>query len=543
MKKLQFYEKYMIKKKLSSLKTRSSLKGIQLESILLPAIPIAIALWVWFSSLAFVPVPWPDDSAFYFVAKEFFKWPPRWVMLPQAPFEPTYSIFNFNTMPFYPILIGLGRWIGLDGSFLLKFWPLSAWAMSGAWMVSVLYKKGLSFLVCILWALLFSLDPEMRWASTLIRPESCIGLIGILLVLGLTLGFPKRLEPTRFWDPVAALLAIAAYFHFNAIHLLAPVIVAYFFKPRRLLQIGAKTALYLSPWIFFVLFHWKLFVVQMTLQWSRLSVPNIWLSSFPQAIESLFQQLGNPEPWNPIIHWASLGMWLILFLAFFCAFIPALIPSIAWIGGALWLWHTKPEVWFMYYCHLAIWCFVGLLLLQIKSKTSVLILMSSFLLGITAIFGYVDVQQAIHMSSTKSWNWATYDAYIQCIDQELTLLEKKLGGDKPFRVWNPTFPDVTIELSRRHPNWEFTRTNDFSNRVDLALRHGWETEAVVVTETLNWTERNISEKAENVPEITSIWMNWEPYFLNRFLKAKTWKPHRFVCQRGRWQAFLYMVKE
>src|SRR4051812_10991161 len=85
-------------------------------------IPVFCALYVWASALSFVPVPWPDDSAFYFVAKELFKWPPRWVMLPQAPFEPTYRIFNFNTMPLYPILIGIGRWIGIDGSHALKLW-------------------------------------------------------------------------------------------------------------------------------------------------------------------------------------------------------------------------------------------------------------------------------------------------------------------------------------------------------------------------------------------------------------------------------------
>src|SRR3989440_3105981 len=94
------------------------------------AIPVLAALAVWLSPLAFAPVPWPDDSAFYFVAKELFRWPPRWVMLPQAPFEPSYRIFNFNTMPLYPVLIGLGRFIGIDGSFGLKFWPLSFWAAS-----------------------------------------------------------------------------------------------------------------------------------------------------------------------------------------------------------------------------------------------------------------------------------------------------------------------------------------------------------------------------------------------------------------------------
>src|SRR5689334_2772277 len=75
----------------------------------IPWLPVLAALFVWLTPLSFVPVPWPDDSAFYFVAKSLFAWPPRWVMLPQAPFEPTYRIFNFNTMPLYPILIGLGR--------------------------------------------------------------------------------------------------------------------------------------------------------------------------------------------------------------------------------------------------------------------------------------------------------------------------------------------------------------------------------------------------------------------------------------------------
>ncbi|HAR44457.1 MAG TPA: hypothetical protein DCS07_17805 [Bdellovibrionales bacterium] len=72
----------------SSLRRRwiqSDLK-VKLLSILLGLIPVGIALWVWLSPLAFVPVPWPDDSAFYFVGRDFFQWPPRWVMIPQAPF-------------------------------------------------------------------------------------------------------------------------------------------------------------------------------------------------------------------------------------------------------------------------------------------------------------------------------------------------------------------------------------------------------------------------------------------------------------------------
>src|SRR3954465_15722529 len=111
---------------------------------LIPLIPVIVMLWVWASSLAFVPVPWPDDSAFYFVARELFRWPPRWVMLPQAPFEPTYAIFNFNTTPLYPVLIGLGRAIGIDGSWAIKFWSLGFWALGGVILLAFLRRAKLS---------------------------------------------------------------------------------------------------------------------------------------------------------------------------------------------------------------------------------------------------------------------------------------------------------------------------------------------------------------------------------------------------------------
>ena len=141
-------------------------------NLILFILPVGIVLWVWFSALSFVPVPWPDDSAFYFVSKELFQWPPRWVMLPQSPFEPTYRIFNFNTMPLYPILIGLGRWVGIDGSFAIKFWPLMSWAATGVLVAFVLLRRGLPWFGCLLLVLTLMLDPVLRWASVLVRPES-----------------------------------------------------------------------------------------------------------------------------------------------------------------------------------------------------------------------------------------------------------------------------------------------------------------------------------------------------------------------------------
>jgi hypothetical protein len=541
--------------------------------IFLVLIPICIAIWVWISPLAFIPVPWPDDSAFYFVAKDFFKWPPRWVMTSQAPFEPTYRIFNFNTMPLYPLLIGLGRFVGIDGTFLLKFWPLSAWALSGSLLLAAIYRRKLPFLICALIGFAFALDPELRWASVLVRPESLIGLSGMALVLGLTLGFPDRFKPKKLWDPVAALLAIAAYAHFNAIHLIFPVIIAFFPKqPRRLVEIATKTILYLSPWILTVVLHWNLFIHQMTTQWDRLAIPNDWLSSPAKAISSLFQALGSPEPWPTVLNWTSIGLWIVLVYAvFFELLIPFirygiqwwlssektrsprleeinLKPAAAWIVGAVWIFDSKPEVWFIYYLHVALWCFIGLCALKLwQSKDHYRLSFQIALTGLVAftsiIFGYVDLTQASRMQKTQSWNWNTYDDFVNCIDRRLARLEENLGSIKPFRVWGPTFPDVTIELSRKHPLWEFTRTNDFMKRSALAVQHGLEAEAVVVTETLGWEERTISAEPSTVPQVQSLWMNWKPYYLNQLWTTPGWKPNRYVCQRGRWQAFIFMKDE
>jgi hypothetical protein len=131
-----------------------------------------------------------------------------------------------------------------------------------------------------------------------------------------------------------------------------------------------------------------------------------------------------------------------------------------------------------------------------------------------------------------SWNWKTYNRFVDCIDKQLTALGSK-------KVWVPTFPDVTIELSRRHRDWEFTRTNDFAERETLALKHGQEVDALVATETLQRIEREIDAPAKDYPYIRSSWMHWQPYYLHKFLDMPNWKPERYICQTGRWQAFIF----
>lgn len=522
-------------------------------------VPLALMLFVWLSPLAFVPVPWPDDSAFYFVAKDFFQWPPRWVMLPQAPFEPTYTIWNFNTMPLYPLLLGLGRFVGIDGSFALKFWPLGFWMLAGITLGVGLFRARMPYWLALLVSLGFMLDPALRWSSVLVRPESLIAACGMALVLGLTFGFPRRFQERGLFDPVAALLAIGAYAHFNAVHLLFPVVAAYWRRPRKLVTIALNTALYLVPWLMTVAWRPKLFWHQMTTQWTRLAVGNPWLNTWESALRSLFQEMGSPDPWPSYLIWASGLLWALMILAMGVLALSVfrgksrasrgidLAPASAWVLGSIWLWHNKPEVWFVHYIHAAVWCFAGVLLLKAWQNRARLWegLVPLYALGATAaalvlMFASTDISQARSLAQSPSWKWSSYEELIDCIDRQLIGLHERLGRPKPFRVWDPTFPDVIIELSRRHPDWEFTRTNDFWERRDKAIRHGHEVEAVVVPETLSHAERWIDERSSARPDIVSVWMTWDGYFLKYLWNDPAWVRDRHICQVGRWQAFLFM---
>ncbi len=546
------------------------------------SLPWIAAAYVWLSALAFVPVPWPDDSAFYFVGRDALQWPPRWVMLPQAPFEPTYRIWNFNTMPLYPLLLGLGRLVGIDGSFALKFWPLSAWAASGSLLAFALLRFGFPRLLTALVILAMALDPVMRWASVLVRPESLIGLAGMGVVLGLTFGYPSKWRTRKFWDPTAALLAIGAYSHFNAVHILFAVVIALIAQPRRLFEIGSRCALYLVPWLITVAAHHKIFFHQMRTQWNRLAVPNGWLESPSTAVSSLFQDMGSPEPWPEKLRWAGVSLWLLILLAITVALthvilsiaerkgrrrpsaIHRLAPSAGWVIGAMWLWHSKPEVWFVYYLHLATLTFAAILGLELyrasrrplatapavsgaREQTRMIgtfgmVVWALALLPVSSLFGWVDVTQARRLAKTKTWSWDQYHSFVQCIDDRLSQLERDTKDKRkgPLQAWFPTFPDVTIEMARRHPEWQLTRTNDFWDRNYLAVQHGHNVDAVVVTETLNWAEREISAPVEENPGIISTWMTWTGYYLHLLPEAPGWKPTRYLCQRGRWQAFIFM---
>jgi hypothetical protein len=516
-------------------------------------IPPVAALLVWLTPLAFVPVPWPDDSAFYFVAKSLFHWPPRWVMLPQAPFEPTYRIFNFNTMPLFPVLVGLGRFIGIDGSHWLKLWPLSAWAATGSLLAALLLREGLSAWIVLPLSLCMAFDPELRWGSVLVRPESMIGLLGLVALWAALFPVPKKLAPRGFWDPVAAALALAAYAHFNSVHLVIPVAAALRWRdPKRMIRVGAITALYLAPWALIVLWHWNLFIGQMTLQWGRLAVRNDWLDSMSKAASGLFQGMGQPDGWPRELDIGAWALWFTTLGALGSGLFilvrrmknpsprdPALAAGLGWVISGCLLWERKPEVWFVYYIHIALWVFLGFACLWLKSHARRLPLQAlSVAIGFFALlFLECDVRQALALGQDPSWRWSTYGRFVDCVDEELSALATRKGA--PLEVWCPTFPDVTVELSRRHPDWDLTRTNDFYQRVPQALEHGAKVDAVVVTEIWGRPGRIFAGPLAQHPEARSVWMTWSGYFLHHLDERPGWKPNRSVCGVHRWQAFIY----
>lgn len=515
-------------------------------------IPFFGILWVWLSSLSFNPVPWPDDSAFFFVSKDFFSWPPRWVMIPQAPFEPTYRIWNFNTTPLFPILIGVLRFIGIDGPHPLKLLPLAGWFLSVFFIVRSLIRGNASLLLIVSAALVLTFEPILRWSSVITRPESLIGAMGVFILYGYRFGWPHFLRERARFHPVALLLWIGAMLHFNAIHLVPMVLVLYWREPKKILKIGVLTLIGLIPWLITIALKPALFIQQMELQFSRLTgYRNPWLNSWAEFMHALLTDMGAPEPWSAgvrtgiIVCLYALPL-LVVGMIFYLRKNTAVLGGFTWFLAALYLWHTKSEVWFTHYFHLAFWAWTLLLLHEFKNELPktfrrfawIPVLLPFFVGGLFFVEQYA---QASRLSEKQTWKWDTYQDWIDCIDENLTREYTRLGSPKVFRVWGPNYPDILIPLYLKHPNWEFTRTNDFYQRWNLGVQHGYEVEAMVITEIFRPTEEFYSGPLSGKP-IKSVWMNWDQYFLIHLERDPKFKPNRSLCQRGRWDAFIYLNK-
>ena len=525
---------------------------------LLCLLPLFTSLGYWLSPLSFVPVPWPDDAVFFLVANNLLQWPPTWVMGSQAPFEPTYAIVNFNTMPLFPVLVGVGGLLGVGGSFGLKVWGLMTLTISQVLIVRTLIQGCLPCRWAILIAGAVVLNPMLRWGAMVVRPEGIVGLCGVILALGMTFGRYDGLGTRRLWDPAAFILAIAAYTHFNAIHLALIPVFYWLTKPKRLARMAGIVLLYLTPWLGMVFAYWHCFLQQMEVQWSRLNVHNPWLDSLRNSVGELFNNLGSAAPLADEVNVAGVGVLILIA----CAFVTLiqrtarlrheenypkalnLLPSATWVIAAAALWYTHNETWYLYYVHLSTSTFAAVLLLHCWTKRNVygvaVIVFGACLNGI--VFGYVTLVQLRQLLIGDTWRWSTYSGFIECVDSMIMRGRLESPAHHVVKVWNPTYPDVLVELSRRHPNWILTRRNDFRSREPRAYKHAGSVDAVIITQISPWSEENWSGPLDGFASLSIPWLETEGEgaFLAPLVANPAWNPRRYLCQNGKWQALIYM---
>lgn len=479
---------------------------------------VALTLLLYsFSQLNFFPVPWPDASAFYLPSLDLFKWPPEWKMHSQAAFVESYDTANFNMMPLLPFILGLliklpffstlplSQGIKIINLLSLGAWSLLLWG----WTMGRARSK-LPFvfvLFCALW------DPSIRWGTLVVRSEPWIGLLwlGVLMILeriqnGESPGNSDgSRNPKQLWT-LSLLLALGAYTHFEAIVLVPATVVGLYSKnlklwATRLFTVGWQTTLLLLPWGIYIFSHFDLFLDQMATQFGRLSHSNFWVSSPYLAFHSLFMELGSPigppKFFNIAkgLFWmmALLGSLRILFLRRVSPK-PHEVAAFVFFWTCFYLWCTKPEMWFTTLVHMALWPWVALLLRetlssekspfasllrnqlgnQLGNPLAVSLVLCSFLFGALSFFAQAKMLQGV----SSTYNWVTYQKWIDCI--EITVKEKLPEGRTP-KLWQPHVPDALVELSRRQPSWDLTRTLDFENLRELAVRKIPTFDAILLT--------------------------------------------------------------
>jgi hypothetical protein len=442
---------------------------------------LATALGILASRLVFTPVPWADGSAFYLPALELVHWPPHWRMHAQAAFVPSYDQANFNLMPLLPLLLGAAARSGLLHFFepqlmirILSLGALLAWAwLLWTWLARALssdperpYPVTALHLAAHV-ALAGLWDPILRWGTLVVRTETWIGLCWLWCLREFH-RWEVGGEAPAVWNRTAwrisAGLAVAAYFHFEAVYLVPAAIVGLGFSPgwfKRLLGIGARTMLLLSPWLVYVALNFGLFAEQMQIQFFRLAHSNHWMSTAYLIFHSLFLEHGSPAGSPKFFNLAKAIWWLgLAALAVFTALAAArprrfgprraLMASAVAFVACFYLWATKAEVWFITLCHLAYWPWIGAAILATDR-----LLIRRALSGLAGVYAVLALAAGVVQARAISpdYTWPMYQSWVNCLERALGPLDAKPG----LRLWQPHVPDVLVELSRRHPDWDLTR--------------------------------------------------------------------------------------
>jgi hypothetical protein len=83
---------------------------------------------------------------------------------------------------------------------------------------------------------------------------------------------------------------------------------------------------------------------------------------------------------------------------------------------------------------------------------------------------------------SPGYTWSQYSAWVDCIDHAAA---NAPSGSGTLKLWQPDVPDILVEISHRHPDWDLTRSLDFQAHRDLALAAAEKMDVVVMSRFFN----------------------------------------------------------
>jgi hypothetical protein len=534
------------------------------------------ALWFLGTPLAFYPVPWPDSPVFFIPGVGLLSWPIRWTMSLQAAFEPSYAYANFNTMPGLSLLLALSSRLGLTHFFepeivlrVISLTALFGWAWGMAhWLLSRIKNHLPIYTALGVWGIAgctLSLDPVMRWGTLGIRTEMWILLFWSLTLQKFDFSNREFRSFSSFW-PLSILLALAAYFHYQAVLLVLPLAVLLIpargaterqrqvplqLWIKRLTTIAVQTLTCLSPWLVYVLFHRKEFAQQLTIHFHRLAIVNPYLQNPTRLLYGLFAFHGSPEKYlsDAFFPGAVLFLLLPIFLSIQClrtlvaAYFGRSRPHPAWnpqvscaamtlFWSSFFLWLRNPEAWFITLIHGSLWSWFC-----VEWETEIgqnHRLRSRGMLLAAGGYLLFSISFNFHQQRTASthFNWHVYHDWMDSIDQQLT----GLSHEGQLTLWQVDAPDILVALHERHPRWSLTRHLDIRERAPIAWAYGQDADAVIFS-TFSQKMLPLEDLDYQGPERPmDIYLRMR---IARFRQAPPFwfqknipERHRWVCQKG-----------
>ncbi len=401
----------------------------------------------------------------------------------QAAFIPSYDQANFNLMPLFSLMVGLGRFVGLNSAHAVKLYGIFALSLL-SWIVYCwLRVRRVQTFWRIIFPLILVTMPPLRWGALVLRPEIWQCLFWVLILQEIEASSPENLQERprlAIWR-LPGLLALAAGFHYDAVVWVVPTAIGLIFQnasPSRafrvLLMVALRTLVWLSPWLVYLIYKNEYFFDQMNTQFGRLEEAPAFIKDAYSAFHGFFLDRGNPIHYPKFYNAGKILTWLMVIITSLRTLTLAYrergasasvrVASVVALISTTHLWITKPEVWFVTLVFGAIFPVVVLavrekerdvpdnLFLIIRRKV-----VGAHLIALLAIQLAVVVHQYGKTHAILSWN--RYDAWIDCI-------ETTIGPRK--NIWQVSWPDTLINLSHNKPKRDYSRTADFPH-IDLLI--------------------------------------------------------------------------